>query len=356
MKNHLLLLLFFIFLGSLYNVNCVTDWEKVKSDFGIVTTNVKQATDSWQSAMDLFQTASSFFGPIGSAVGFATTLMGIGEPGPEEVILEQLKVLQKALMTEFKRLGEKMELGFDKVIYHIDKTDYRENIVDGIRSAWDKLLILTNNPNNTDALRKFKVACDDYKPEEILLKMYDRLTIEPSILTSLITASVYDWEAFQDFSSSVVQQMMQLENLFVYCEILTNNFTNINQSSSTQSFYQRPPEIVQAIKNAENRMKAEYLSISSPVIIHDCIDRLGPSNEGLACINNTLKARHPWSKAFLTYCECFKLLKRSESIPPCDYIEKYKGDGYVISEGGCNSVYKCKSSGSIWCLVSEQTS
>uniref|UniRef100_A0AC34FV54 Uncharacterized protein n=1 Tax=Panagrolaimus sp. ES5 TaxID=591445 RepID=A0AC34FV54_9BILA len=255
MKNHLLLLLFFILLGSLLNVKCDTEWGKVANDFNTVTSNVKQASDTWQSALDLFKSASNFFGPIGSVVGFATTIMGLGEPGPEAAILKKLEELQKTLMTEFKRLGEKMELGFDKIFYHIDKTDYRANVVDEIRSLWDKLLILNNHPNNTDALKKFKVACSDYKPEEILLKMYDRITIEPSILTSLITASVYDWEAYQDFSSSVVQQLMQLENLFVYCEMITNNFTNINQSSSTESFYQRVPEIAAAIKNAEVRMK-----------------------------------------------------------------------------------------------------
>ena len=341
MANHLLRLLFIISLCSFRYPLSTTDWGKVESDCVTVTNNVKQASDSWQTAMNLFKAGSSFFGPIGSVVGLITTLNGLGEPAPEEAILEKLVQLQLVLMTEFKRLGENMQLGFDKIFYHIDKTDYRENVIDEIRSTWDKLLILTNHPNNSDAHKKFLVACEDYKPEEVLLKMYDRIAVEPSILTSLITASVYDWESYKDFSSSVVQQMMQLENLFVYCEMITNNFTNITQSSSTESFNARTPKIVAALEKAETRMKADYLPISAPAVIHDCIDRLGANDAGYACINNTLSTKHPWSKPFLLgYCAPFEAL-HCNRYPSCHYREDYKGKYYFVNEDGCNFEYFC---------------
>uniref|UniRef100_A0AC34FK56 Uncharacterized protein n=1 Tax=Panagrolaimus sp. ES5 TaxID=591445 RepID=A0AC34FK56_9BILA len=260
------------------------DWGPVETAFGEVGSIVGKATDSYESVLNLLKLGSNILGPVGTI------------DGPEKVILEKLEQLEKAIMDAFKKLGEKMDMGFNEILHHIDRTDYRQTVIDEIRPLWEKFLILTKHPNMTDALHKFVKACDDHKPEEILGNMAERISIEPSILSSLKTVSFYDTQAFKSFSSSALQQMTQLQIVFGYCELIANNLTSINESSSTDLFEAKLTKIAKAVEVSEAELKDNFLQKGAYFVVHKCIDQYGvDGDKGTWCIVNEMKARYPWT-------------------------------------------------------------
>uniref|UniRef100_A0AC35EXZ5 Uncharacterized protein n=1 Tax=Panagrolaimus sp. PS1159 TaxID=55785 RepID=A0AC35EXZ5_9BILA len=307
------------------------DWGQVETNFGTVNSAVNDATNTWKTTLDFLQAGSSILGPVSSIVSFAEFAIGILTPGPEEAILEKLEQLEKEIMDAFKRLGEKMDMGFNAVIHHIDSTDYRQTVIDDIRPLWEKFSILNKHPNMTDALNKFVKACEDHKPEETLGKILERISIEPSILTSLKKVSMYDWQAFESFSSSALQQLTQLQIVFGYCELIANNLTSINDSSSKEMVEEKLKKTAIAIHESEVELKDNFLLKGSEFSVKQCIDQHGPDgDEGPRCILKTMKERYPWTNFNL--CKEWILLNCPADCHAKAKIDYSADDKYIITD------------------------